>query len=191
MHRSRQYQGKTLGTGVVRSAQTNIFNSPSGVGGRGIEKLTVFQSAAAGRARQRSCHAFTRGQYEKTNPSNIIGDPMHFFGQLTRLWEGIVEEFSWVYVFLALVPFVFFFKLHRRERAWLIGITAIYLCMGVLLMILLNPPPDKQAQQLVRVFFTASHVLIALLVGYGLTLVTWREIGAAFAASPPPREVQR
>ena len=84
---------------------------------------------------------------------------------------GIVEEFNWVYAFLALVPFLFFFKMQRRERAWLIGITAIYLCLGVLLLILLNPPPDRAAQELIRVFFTASHTLIALLVGYGLTLV--------------------
>jgi thioredoxin-like negative regulator of GroEL len=116
-------------------------------------------------------HAFTRGQYEKTNPSNVLGDPLHFLGQLHRLWDGIIEEFNWVYIFLALVPFAFFLKMHRRERAWLIGITAIYFFLGILLMILLNPPPDKQAQQLVRVFFTASHVCIALLVGYGLTLV--------------------
>ena len=34
-----------------------------------------------------------------------------------------------MYNYLALVPFVFFRKLHRRERAWLIGITAIYLIM--------------------------------------------------------------
>ena len=26
-------------------------------------------------------HAFTRGQYEKTNPTDIIGDPMRFIGQ--------------------------------------------------------------------------------------------------------------
>jgi hypothetical protein len=53
----------------------------------------------------------------------------------------------------------------------MIGVTAIYLCLGVLLLILLNPPPDRQAQGLVRVFFTASHTMIALLVGYGLTLI--------------------
>jgi thioredoxin-like negative regulator of GroEL len=116
-------------------------------------------------------HAFTRGQYEKTNPTDIIGDPMRFIGQLGRLGVGIIEEFNLVYIFLMLVPFIFFLKLHRRERAWLIGITAIYLCLGVLLMILLNPSPDRQSQGLVRVFFTASHTCISLLVGYGLTLI--------------------
>jgi len=116
-------------------------------------------------------HAFTRGQYEKTNPTDIINHPLVFAAQLQNFGLGIVEEFNWVYAFLGLVPFLFFFKLHRRERAWIIGLTAIYLCLGVLLLILLNPPPDRAAQSLVRVFFTASHTIIALMVGYGLTLV--------------------
>lgn len=116
-------------------------------------------------------HAFTRGQYEKANPSDVIHHPGIFATQLMMLGTGIIEEFNWVYAFLALVPFAFFFKLHKRERAWLAGIAAIYLCLGVLLLILLNPPPDRAAQSLVRVFFTASHTQIALLIGYGLTVI--------------------
>ncbi len=116
-------------------------------------------------------HAFTRGQYEKANPSDVFHHPGTFATQLGMLGTGIIEEFNWVYAFLALVPFVLLLKLHKRERAWLIGITAIYLCLGVLLLILLNPPPDRAAQSLVRVFFTASHTVIALLIGYALTLV--------------------
>ena len=140
-------------------------------------------------------HAFTRGQYEKTNPTPIFTEPTRFLGQLVRLGAGIKEEFSLVYAFLALVPFVFFRKLHRRERAWIIGVSAIYLCLGVLLLILLNPPPDRQAQGLVRVFFTASHTCISLLVGYGLTIIAaymathyqrfqfWGKIGGAIAVA--------
>ncbi|HLH56631.1 MAG TPA: DUF2723 domain-containing protein [Verrucomicrobiae bacterium] len=116
-------------------------------------------------------HAFTRGQYEKTHPTDILHDPLRFITQLSMLGDGIIEEFNWVYAFLALVPFAFFFRLPRRDRAWLIGISAIYLCLGVLLLILLNPPPDRAAQQLVRVFFTASHTIIALLVGYSIALI--------------------
>ncbi len=116
-------------------------------------------------------HAFTRGQYEKTNPSDVVHHPLIFIAQLGALGRGIVEEFNWVYMFLGLIPFLFFLKMHRRERAWLTGITAIYFFLGVLLLILLNPPADRQAQGLVRVFFTASHTLISLMVGYGLTLV--------------------
>lgn len=140
-------------------------------------------------------HAFTRGQYEKANPTDIIGDPLRFINQLIRLGSGIVEEFNWVYVFLAVVPFLFFKQLHKRERAWLIGITAIYLCLGVLLLILLNPPPDRAAQELIRVFFGASHTMVALLIGYGMTLIaafmathyqrfrSWGLIGGAVAVA--------
>ncbi|HWX20180.1 MAG TPA: tetratricopeptide repeat protein [Candidatus Binatia bacterium] len=140
-------------------------------------------------------HAFSRGQYEKTNPTDIIHHPGIFAIQLLNMGRGIVDEFNWVYMCLALVPFVFFFKLHRRERAWLVGITAIYLCLAVLLLILLNPPPDRAAQELNRVFFTASHTLIALLVGYGLTLIAaymathyqhfrmWGVVGGAVAGA--------
>ncbi|PWU11157.1 MAG: hypothetical protein C5B50_23925 [Verrucomicrobia bacterium] len=138
-------------------------------------------------------HAFTRGQYEKTNPSDVMGHPKVFGTQLLMLGAGIIEEFNWVYAFLALVPFLFFIKMRRRERAWIIGITGIYFFLGILLLILLNPPPDRAAQNLIRVFFTASHTLIALMAGYGLTLIAasmvthytrfrrWGCWGAAFA----------
>lgn len=140
-------------------------------------------------------HAFTRGQYEKTNPTDVFGDPLRFLTQLGMMLGGIVDEFNWLYAVLALVPFLFFRRLHRRERAWLIGLTAIYLCLGVLLLILLNPPPDRAAQELVRVFFTASHTVVALMVGYGLTLIAaymathyqrfrwWGLIGGAVAVA--------
>lgn len=116
-------------------------------------------------------HALSRGQYEKTNPTNFIDDPFRFFSQLQMFAEGVVEEFNWVYALLALVPFLYFAKMQKRERAWVIGISAIYVCLGVLLLILLNPPPDRQARELIRVFFTASHVCVAMAVGYGLTLI--------------------
>jgi len=115
-------------------------------------------------------HAFTRGQYEKTHPTDLVNHPGVFLHQLQNLGRGIIEEFNWVSASLALVPFFFFRRMRHRERAWLIGLVSIYACLGVLLLILLNPPSDRSAQQLHRVFFTASHTLIALLVGYGLAL---------------------
>ena len=116
-------------------------------------------------------HALTRGQYEKTNPTNFLNDPGRLMTQLGMLIEGIGDEFNWVYTLIALVPFLYFLKMQRRERAWLVGIAAIYLCLGVLLLILLNPAPERASRELVRVFFTASHVLVSLLVGYGLTII--------------------
>ncbi len=113
-------------------------------------------------------HAFTRGQYEKTNPST---DPVVIFRQLWMYAQGAQEEFNWANLLVGLVPFAFLKKMRLRERAWLIGLSAIYLCLAVLLLILLNPGIDKSAKELVKVFFTTSHTIIALAVGYGLSIV--------------------
>jgi len=115
-------------------------------------------------------HALSRGQYEKTNPTDLVSDPKRFLGQLWMLLDGLRESFTWVSVFIALVPFGFFFKMKKRERAFIIGLSAMYLCLGVLLIILLNPTPDKTSADLVKVFFVASHTLVAVLVGCGLAL---------------------
>ncbi len=115
-------------------------------------------------------HALSRGQYEQPNPTDVLTDPTRFLGQLWMLIDGAQKEFTWVYLFIALVPFVFFLRLQKRERAWLIGLSAIYLCLGVLLIILLNPTPDRASADLIKVFFCNSHTVIAGLIGYGLAL---------------------
>lgn len=185
-------------------------------------------------------HAFTRGQYEQTNPTS---DPLMFANQLRVYVEGAVEEFNYaniiiglvpVYflffrradptqrkaitfsmvgllvvwgvvllaslmsiaklqgwgpaiasvaaalpgvaysfplVLLALTPFLFWPKGHRMEQSWLGGLAIIYLTLAVLLMVLLNAGVDKQSRELVKVFYTSSHTVIALAAGYGLALV--------------------
>ncbi len=122
-------------------------------------------------------HALTRGQYEQPNPTNVLTESGRFFSQMGMLFGNVTDEFTWVYTFLALVPFMFFRKMQRREKSWIIGLSAIYLCLGMLLMILLNPPPDRASADLVKVFFAASHTIIAALIGYGLALT------AAFMAT--------
>lgn len=117
-------------------------------------------------------HAFSRGQYERTNPTDIFHDPWRFIMQLAMYFEGAAEEFHVVFLLLALVPFFFYTQMQQRERAWIIGNTAIYACLAFLLLILLNPTPDKQSRDLTRVFFTASHVVIAMFTGFGLTLIS-------------------
>jgi len=116
-------------------------------------------------------HAVSRGQYEQTNPTDLFNDPLRFGRQLWMYFKGAAEEFHLAFLFLAVVPFFFHRQFRRRERAWLIGNTAIYACLAFLLLILLNPTPDKQSQELTRVFFTASHVIIAMFAGFGLTLI--------------------
>jgi tetratricopeptide (TPR) repeat protein len=115
-------------------------------------------------------HALSRGQYEKASPSDVIHDPGHFIVQLGILVSDIATEFNWVLVFVALVPLLFFFKMQKRERSWIAGLVAIYLCVGVLLMVLMNTSSDRQSAELNKVFFITSHGLIAIMIGYGLAL---------------------
>ncbi len=117
-------------------------------------------------------HALSRGQYEKSNPTDIFADPMRFIMQLNLLVTGLSQSFSWVCILLAVLPFLFIFRMQNRERAWIIGLTALYLCIGVLLTIIMNTSPDRQSAEESKVFFTASHAVVAIMIGYGLALLS-------------------
>jgi len=116
-------------------------------------------------------HALSRGQYDTTSGYNIFQDPVRFFHQLQYIVQGLAESFNWVIMFVGLLPFFLLLKMHKRERSWIIGLSAIYICLAVLLVVLLNVGLDRSSQDLNKVFFTASHGLFAMMIGYGLTLM--------------------
>ena len=116
-------------------------------------------------------HALSRGQYESTHGTNVFSDPKRFAFQLWYIVQGLSEAFSWVYMFIGLLPFAFLLKMHKRERSWIIGLTAIYIWLSVFLVILIDVAPDRSSTDLNKVFFTASHGLFAIMIGYGLTLL--------------------
>jgi tetratricopeptide (TPR) repeat protein/phage shock protein PspC (stress-responsive transcriptional regulator) len=102
---------------------------------------------------------------------------------------------GYVTLLVTATPFVFFRLMNQPERAWIGGLCAIWFCLAVILLVILNPQPDRQSQELNRVFFTASHVLISLLVGYGISITgalvfthyeryrSWALYGSAIAAA--------
>jgi tetratricopeptide (TPR) repeat protein len=124
----------------------------------------------------------------------VVHDPGRFIMQLGILVSDIATEFNWVLVFIALVPLLFFFKMQKRERSWITGLVAIYLCIGVLLMVLMNTSPDRQSAELNKVFFITSHGIIVIMAGYGMALIAsfmathyqgfrrWGLLGGAIAA---------
>jgi tetratricopeptide (TPR) repeat protein len=131
-------------------------------------------------------HALTRGQYEPIHPTTgtgitilqITGSFLATYGmQLWRYLEGMAKEFNLFYLLLALVIFLVYRKLKRRERVWIIGMVAIYIVIGPFLVLLLNFSPDRQSIAIAQVLFTAGHVFISIFVGYGLTVT------AAFMAT--------
>ncbi|HTV75823.1 MAG TPA: hypothetical protein VMD57_02405, partial [Candidatus Baltobacteraceae bacterium] len=116
-------------------------------------------------------HALSRGQYDKAHPTDIIHHPEVFMMQLGMLVSGLASSYSWVYLFIALVPFYFLLKMQNRERAWIIGLASIYLCIGVLLTLIMNTSPDRQDADEGKVFFAASHAIVAIMAGYGMALL--------------------
>ena len=126
-------------------------------------------------------HAFTRGQYERIHPTsgagrNIAEETISFVSTYAKqvkfiLIDGPIEEFSLGFLLIGLIPLLFFRKIQARERAWLLGLLAFYIVLGPFLLELFNPAPDRQSLSLNKPFFIASHFIIAMAIGYGLTLV--------------------
>src|SRR5688572_7514488 len=63
---------------------------------------------------------------------------------------------------------IFFLMIRRPPRSTLFPYTTLFRSF---LLELFNPAPDRQSLSLNEPFFIASHVIIALLIGYGLTLL--------------------
>jgi thioredoxin-like negative regulator of GroEL len=114
-------------------------------------------------------HALTRGQYDKTNPTDSV---FKFVNQVGMYHDVAIDEFSLIYLVIGLVPFLFWGRMQKRERAWLIGLVSMYLLLSFLLLILLNPQVDRQSREQTRVFFIPAHIILALLIGYGVTLIS-------------------
>jgi tetratricopeptide (TPR) repeat protein len=115
-------------------------------------------------------HALSRGQYGKIDPTDVFHDPKRFGYQLIALVMGLADGFNWVCIFFALLPIFFMRKMKKRERCWILTIAAIYPFLGVLLTIFLNPSRERQMSDLVKVFYSSSHSIFAILIGYGLAL---------------------
>ena len=122
-------------------------------------------------------HAISRGQYEGVNATDIFHNPLRFGEQLWYVARGLSESFSWVFMFVGALPYLFITKMQKRERGWIIGLSSVYFCLAILLVILLNVGQDRASSDLCKVFFTASHTLFAVMIGYGMTLL------AAFTAA--------
>ncbi|HEX3628512.1 MAG TPA: DUF2723 domain-containing protein, partial [Verrucomicrobiae bacterium] len=116
-------------------------------------------------------HALSRGQYGSETGTDLLSNPRQFLFQLYYLADGLSESFTWTYLFVGLIPFAFLMKMRRRERNWIIGVAGIYFWIGVMMVIMLNVSADRSTSELNKVFFTASHSLFGMMIGYGVTIL--------------------
>jgi hypothetical protein len=76
-----------------------------------------------------------------------------------------------VLLWITATPLVVTSHAQKKEAAWMAGLISIYIFLALLLLVLLNPGLDRQNRDLNRVFFTSSHVVIAISIGLGTALL--------------------
>jgi hypothetical protein len=122
-------------------------------------------------------HLITRGQYEQISPTDSFTRLVEQLGIYSRI---AVDEFGLPYLLAAVVPFCLLHKILSPARKWLIGLLVVWLFVSILMLVGLNTSPDRQSVDEVKPFFAASHLVLAVLSGCGLTLL------AVLFARPAP-----
>lgn len=113
-------------------------------------------------------HVLSRGQFERAMP---ISSPVRFVGQLWMSVEVTAKKVGWPCLVLAAVSICSHSRMNRTGRLWMLGLLAVWISVCPLMVAMLNPPPDRAAQELIALYFAASHVILAVWAGIGLTLL--------------------
>jgi hypothetical protein len=110
-------------------------------------------------------HLLTRGQYEKLQPT---AQWVRFLEQLQMCIDITLAKFGLSYVLVALIPFCYLRRLSALGRQWIFGLLAVYVSLALFLPIVLNPSQDRSSVEYFMVSYSASHLVLAILTGYGL-----------------------
>ncbi len=112
-------------------------------------------------------HHLSRGQYENLQTGR---DLLQFWGQVNLFLHDLQWEFGIAFVLLGLIPWLFYTELTGTSRDWMRFLMVAFLSLVLGFLFFSNPSLEKQKQLMERVFFTSSHCLYALWIGYGLSL---------------------
>ncbi len=118
-------------------------------------------------------HVLSRGQFESLNPTDSFGQLIKQLGVYGRIAD---DEFGIIYLIAAAIPFCLLHKISSPTRKWLVGLLTVWIFVSLLTLAGLNPSPDKENVELIKPFFAASHLMLAVFAGCGLIM-----IGAFFA----------
>jgi hypothetical protein len=121
-------------------------------------------------------HMLSRSQFEHIVPTDSL---KVFFVQVWAYAQSSMKDFGLFPMLIAAVPFGLLFRLGKSQRRWLLGLLSVFVSTSVLMVALLNPPLDRQATAISSGYFTASHLIVAVWMGYGLVL-----LGTLLSRSP-------
>jgi hypothetical protein len=110
-------------------------------------------------------HVINRGQFERASPTNNLGS---FIAQLWLLIKETGEGLGWCYLVFTVLPFCFLRATAPSARNWLLGLTALFVCVGPLMVALLIPSADRQSLELIEPYFSAMYVVLTVWAGLGL-----------------------
>jgi hypothetical protein len=114
-------------------------------------------------------HLITRGQYER--PNILDGLTGCSVEQVWTLTSETGNSFGWPYLVFALFPLCVLHRANRPARKWLLGLAAMSVCLGPLVVAALNPGADVASRQLVAPHFGPLYVLVAVWAGLGLMVL--------------------
>ena len=114
-------------------------------------------------------HAITRGQYERVTIAAVFST--RFLEQISSYLMDLRSQFYGPIAVIAIIPFLYFYRISRNNLKWLITTLIAFLSVGIVFMILQNPKTDIQNLFIGRVQYIQSHALYVLWLGYGLLLI--------------------
>jgi len=126
-------------------------------------------------------HVLTRGQYEHWHPTDELG---RYVGQLWIVAKDTGAGFGWPYFVFAVLPLGLLRRTGGCARHWLLGLAAVVVCVGPLMVALLNPSEDRASVELIAPYFSAMYVILALCTGLGL--MVFSGVVAKPRMQPPP-----
>lgn len=112
-------------------------------------------------------HAITRGQYEGYHPSDDLG---RFVLQLWVVAKQTCDSLGWPYFMFMPLPFFLLRRTHERARNWLLVLVAVFVCVGPLVVALLNPSMDLASMDFIASFLAPMSVVLAVWTGLGLMI---------------------
>jgi hypothetical protein len=111
-------------------------------------------------------HAITRGQYERVKLAHVFTP--RFLQQVGTYFMDLRSQFYGPIAMIGLVPFLFCWKVGKKNIGWLVTTLVAFLSVGIIFMVLQNPKTDIQNLFIGRVQYIQSHAIFVLWLGYGI-----------------------